>query len=158
MKEMGTEDVYNIDVFQVLLKYEISRSSRYPCPLSLLQIKTTPMAVNPEALAEAPTVFAAALNKHLRSADIPARTGNLFTVLLPNSDKHGAEVVCQRLMSVFKNKLEDTKGNTLTFSLQVGVTSHPGGGSVTSGELIGKAEEALRQSMLKGPNTYVYIA
>jgi GGDEF domain-containing protein len=160
MKKMGaiTEDVYNIDVFQVLLKYEIARSSRYPSPLTLIQIKTTPTAHNPETLRAAPLIFSAALNTHLRSADIPARSGDMFTILLPNSDKHGAQTVCERLLSVFKNKFEDSSGNSVTFSLHIGVTTHPGGGAITREGLLEKAEEGLTQSQRKGPNTYVFIA
>jgi len=151
-------DVYNIDVFQILLKYEISRSKRYPCPLTLIQIAITPLTANPEALTAAPQVFAAALNAHLRSVDIPARAGSLFTILLPNSDKHGAQAVCERLLSVFKNKFEDANGNSIVFSVQIGATTHPGGEGVTSQVLLENAEEALKQSTRKGQNTYVFLA
>jgi hypothetical protein len=160
MKKMDslTGDVYNIDVFQILLKYEVSRSKRYPCPQTLIQIEITPTASTPEALHTAPLIFSAALNAHLRSVDIPARTGSLFTILLPNSDKHGAQAVCERMLSVFKNKFEDEAGNSITFSLHIGATTHPGGASITSEGLIEKAEEALTQSKRKGANTYVFLA
>lgn len=150
-------DVYNIDVFQVLLKYEISRSTRYPNPLTLIQIEAKPTALSSEALKDAPLVFASALNRHLRSSDIPARNGNIFTILLPNSDKHGARTVCERLLSVFRNKFEDKDGNSLAFSLQMGVTYHPGGKDLTSGLLLQKANEGLTQSKRKGPNTFVFV-
>ena len=160
MKNNGaiTEDVYNMVVFQVLLKYEIARTSRYPSPLTLIQIETMPSALTPEALNVAPLIFSAALNTHLRSADIPARSGNLFTILLPNSDKHGGQSVCERLLSIFKNKFEDSSGNSVTFSLHIGVTTHPGGETINGEDLLKKAEEGLMQSRRKGPNTYVFIA
>jgi len=150
-------DVYNIDVFQVLLKYEVSRSTRYPNPLTLIQIDMKPNALSPETLKTAPLVFASALNKHLRASDIPARNGNMFTILLPNSDKHGARTVCERLLSVFRNKFEDREGNSLTLSLHMGVTYHPGGKDLTSGLLLQKASDGLTQSQRKGPNTYVFV-
>ncbi|MCA1900258.1 MAG: GGDEF domain-containing protein [Chloroflexi bacterium] len=152
------EDVYNIDVFQVLLKYEIERSKRYPCPLTLLQIETNPAAVNPQTLKAAPLIFASALSAHLRAADIPARTGNLFTVLLTNADRHGAQAVCERLLSVFKNKLEDGAGNSIAFSLQIGATSHPGGETLDMEKLIQKTEEALQQAKKKGQNVWAFSA
>jgi hypothetical protein len=157
-KEAITGDVYNIDVFQVLFKYEIARSSRYPSPLTLIQIETTPTSLTSEAIHAAPLIFSTALNTHLRSADIPARSGNQFTLLLPNSDKHGAQAVCERLLSVFKNKFEDENGNTITFSLQIGATTHPGGEAITRESLLEKAEEGVIQSKRKGANTYVFIA
>jgi hypothetical protein len=60
----------------------------------------TPSTLNEEALVSASSVFATALNAHLRSVDIPFRTKNIFTVLLPTSNEHGAHAVCERLLSV----------------------------------------------------------
>jgi diguanylate cyclase (GGDEF)-like protein len=160
MKKMDTltGDVYNIDVFQILLNYEIARSKRYPCPLTLIEMEMTPIAFNSEAISDAPLIFSAALNAHLRSADIPARSGNFFTILLPNSDKHGAQAVCERLLSVFKNKFEDANGNSVTFSLHMGVTTHSGGEKISSEGLVEKAKEGLLQSKRKGANTFVFLA
>jgi hypothetical protein len=36
------EEVYSSDVFEILFEYEVSRSQRYPTPLSLLLIEMTP--------------------------------------------------------------------------------------------------------------------
>jgi len=152
------EEVYNNDVFQILLEYEIARSKRYPSPLSLLQIEMTPFAISAEALSAAPEIFSSALNTHLRSADIPSKTGNLFTLLLPNSDKHGVRAVCERLLSVFKNKFETSDGNSVTFSLHIGATTHAGGETIISESILQKAEEALKQSRLKGANTYTFLS
>jgi hypothetical protein len=152
------EDVYNSDVFQILLEYEISRSKRYPSPLSLLKIEVTPSALDSETLSAAPAIFSSALNKHLRAADIPSKTGNIFTLLLPNSDKHGAQAVCERLLSVFKNKFETPEGNSITFSLHIGANTHAGGANISSENILQKAGEALSQSRQKGPNTYVFLS
>jgi len=160
MRKTGsvTEDIYNSDVFQILLEYEISRVKRYPCPLTLIQIEMTPTALNPEALNAASAIFSSALNAHLRSADIPAKTGNLFSLLLPNSDKHGAQAVCERLLSVFKSKFEDSNGNSITFSLYIGAATHAGDALITSKSLVEQAEEAIKQSRRKGANTYVLLS
>jgi hypothetical protein len=152
------EDVYNSDVFQILLEYEISRSKRYPSPLTLIQVEMTPYTSNPEALSAAPAIFSTALNTHLRSVDIPSKAGNIFMLLLPNSDRHGAQAVCERLLSVFKNKFETPEGNSVTFSLFVGSTTHAGGETISSETVLQKAEEALKQSRLKGANTYVLLS
>jgi GGDEF domain-containing protein len=151
------KDIYNNDVFQILLDYEVSRSKRYPSPLSLLQIETMPHALNAEALSAAPEIFSSALNAHLRSADIPAKAGNTFMLLLPNSDKHGTQAVCERLLSVFKNKFQTSNGDSITFSLHIGATTHTGGATISSLGVLQKAEEALKQSRLKGANTYIFL-
>jgi diguanylate cyclase (GGDEF)-like protein len=160
MKKPNTlnEDIYSSDVFQILFDYEISRCKRYPSPLSLLLIEMTPHATNAEALGAASGIFSSAINAHLRSSDIPSKKGNRFTLLLPNSDKHGAQVVCERLLSVFKNKFETPEGNSVTFSLHIGTTTHAGGPTLDGKSILQKAEEALQQSRSKGPNTHIFLA
>jgi len=151
------DEIYSSDVFQILYEYEITRSQRYPSPLTLLKIEMTPSALNDDLLGNASTVFASALNAHLRSVDIPSRAGNLYSVVLPTSDEHGARAVCERLLSVFKNKFDVSNG-AIAFSLQIGATTHSGGPTMTSESILQKAEEALKQSKLKGPNTYIVLS
>jgi diguanylate cyclase (GGDEF)-like protein len=157
MKKMVSrgDELYSRDVFQVLFEYEVSRCQRYPAPLALLQIEMSPTTLNEEAISSAGSVFASALNAHLRSVDIPSRNGNIFLVLLPTSDEHGARAVCERLLSVFKNKHESPNGVSFVFSLQIGATAIKGGTDISSEAILQKAEEALKQSRLKGQNTYV---
>jgi hypothetical protein len=160
MKKIDTlnGDMYNSDVFQILFDYEISRSKRYPSPLTLIQLEMTPIAVSAEALEAAPEIFSSVLNLHLRSVDIPSKTENIFTLLLPNSDKHGAHAVCERLLVIFKNKLETPSGDSVVFSLNIGATTHAGGADITSEGVLQKATEALKQSKRKGANTYVFLS
>lgn len=148
------EEVYSSDVFEILFDYEISRSQRYPMPLSLLQIEATPSAMDEESLQKAHTTFTAKINSHIRSVDIPSMIGNRLYVLLPTTNEAGARTVCERLISIFKSKVDDA----LTFSLQIGASSHSGGSSLTGELLKQKADEALTQSKIKGPHTYVLIA
>ena len=152
------EGVYSADVFQVLIEYEISRSRRYPSPLALIEIVVKPVASHEAALESAPATFLSTLSHHLRSVDIPSKTGNVFKVLLPTTDENGARAVCERLLSVFKNRFDSPNGFSIAFSLQIGATVHAGGETLSSAELFQKAEDALKQSKLKGPNTYVLLA
>ena len=151
------DEIYSSDVFQILYEYEVSRSKRYPAPLTLLKIETASSALNDDLLGAASTVFTTALNAHIRSVDIPSRAGNLYSVLLPTSDEHGARAVCERLLSVFKNKFDVANG-AVAFSIQIGATSHNGGSTISGESIIQKAEEALKQSKLKGPNTYYILS
>ncbi len=151
----GTE-IYSSDVFEVLYEYEISRSKYYPSALTLIKIEMSYSAQNDALLGSATTVFAKALNSHLRSVDIPALTGNLYTVLFPTSNEHGARAICERLLSVFRNKFSFSNGD-IVFSLQIGATTHGGGSSMSGDILQNKVDEALKQSKLKGPNTYVLL-
>lgn len=160
MKKIMTrgEEIYSDDVFQILFEYEVSRCKRYPAPLAFLQIEMTPSTLNQEAAGAAASVFASALNAHLRSVDIPSKTGNVFMVLLPTTDEHGAHMLCERLLSIFKNKFDTQNGIPIVFSLQIGATAHSGGATLSGDDLLQKAKEALKQSKLKGPNTYVLLS
>jgi PleD family two-component response regulator len=151
------DEIYSSDVFQILYEYEVSRSKRYPSPLTLLKIEMAPSALNDELLGTASTIFASALNAHLRSVDIPSKTGTSYSVVLPASDEHGARAVCVRLLSVFKNKFDVSNG-AIAFSLQIGATSHNGGSTITGESILQKADEALKQSKLKGSNTYIVLS
>ena len=151
-------EMYTSDVFQILFDYEVSRCKRYPSPLTLIQLEMTPTAISAEALSAAPGIFSSALNTHLRSVDIPSKAGNVFTLLLPNSDKHGAHAVCERLLSVFRKKFETPDGESIVFSLCIGATTHDGGPTITKASLHQNAEEARKQSKSKGANTYVFLS
>lgn len=150
------EDIYNSDVFKILFDYEVSRSQRYPSPMALLQIEMSPSALNTDLLTLASAVFTTALNSHLRSVDIASKYGDSFRVLLPNTNEHGARAVCERLISVYRNEF-NVSGGTIAFSLQIGASTHNGGPEMSAEDLMRKAKEALKQSRLKGPNTYVIV-
>ncbi len=153
------EEVYSMDVFEILFQYEVSRSQRYPAPLSLLQIEAMPpSALNEDAIQKASTLFAAKINSHIRSIDIPSQTGNRIYILLPTTDDAGTRTVCERLLSIFKTRVDGKDDETMAFSLQIGASSHPGGSSLTEEFLLQKAEEALQQSKNKGSHSYFLMA
>ena len=148
------EEFYDGHVFQILMDYEITRSKRYPSPLSLLDIEMSSTATNEDTHRAAPSLFASVLTVHLRSVDIPAGTGNRFKVLLPTTNEVGVKAICERLISVFRTKFDTEDGSSIAFTLNIGGFTHPGGESLASETLLGKAEDALKQSIQKGPNTY----
>lgn len=159
MKKISSrgEEIYNSDVFDVLVDYEVSRSKRYPTPMSLLHLEMTLIASNEEGLQAALGVFTSALNVHLRSVDVPSVSGSTFRILLPTTDEAGLRAVCERLLSVFRNKFNTPNGSSISFSLQIGATSHPGGAGLSTESMFQKAEEALKQSRLKGANTFILL-
>jgi PleD family two-component response regulator len=148
------EDIYGIDVFEILFDYEITRTKRIPTPLAMLHIEVTPTSSNEETLKAAPAVFITALNTHLRSVDIPSSAGRDYKVLLPTTDEPGVRTVCERLLSVFKNKF-DTPGGSVAFSIQIGATVCAANVVPSKENIYQKAKEALMLSKLKGSNTYV---
>jgi len=152
------DELYGRDVFHVLMEYEIARSRRYPSPISLVHMNILPNATDEAALQVAPSIFGAALNSHIRSIDIPSGLRNECLILLPTTDENGGRSVCERLLSVFKNKFETPGGMSVTFSLHIGLASHSGGQSLWQETLLEQAETALKQSKFKGPNTYIVFS
>jgi hypothetical protein len=148
------EEVYGIDVFEILFDYEITRTQRIPAPLAMLHIEMTPITTNEETLKAAPVVFISALNTHLRSVDIPSSAGRDYKILLPTTDEAGVRTVCERLLSVFKNKF-DTPNGSVAFSIQIGATVCAANAVLSKENISQKAKEALKLSKLKGQNTFV---
>lgn len=149
------DELYSDDVFWVLFDYEVTRSQRYPSSLTLIKIETTPSAGDPVINRAAASIFSVALNSHLRMADIPTGNGNTYLILLPTTDESGGRAVCERMLSVFRNRFDITEGASITFSINMGMASHPGGPSLTVDELLRGTQKAIQQSKLNGPNSYV---
>jgi GGDEF domain-containing protein len=154
MQSRGDE-LYSDDVFWVLFDYEVTRSQRYPSPLSLVQIEMKPSTGDPVIMRAAASIFCSALNSHLRSSDIPTGSDSNYFVLLPTTEEKGCRALCERLISIFRNRYESKEGQSITFSLNIGMASHTGGSAMTKEDLLQGAEKAIKQSKLKGPNTYV---
>lgn len=150
------EEVYSTDVFEILFDYEITRVKRNPAPMALLHIEITSTASNEETAQAAPTVFVTALNTHLRSVDIPSTAGRDFRVLLPSTDEPGARTVCERLLSVFKNSFATPNGS-VAFTLQIGIVACAAGVELSMSDISQRAKDAVKQSRLKGPNTFVVV-
>lgn len=155
--DFRNENIYNSEVFQILVEYEVARARRYPSPVALIELEMTPVVSSKDALDAALGIFTTTLNRHLRSVDIPSKNENTFRILLPTTNEAGARTVCERLLSVFKNKFDMPDGASITFSLNIGATAHNGGPQLSSAALFENAGESLRQSKMKAPNTYVVI-
>lgn len=151
------DEVYEDDVFKVLLDYEITRSKRYPTNIALIHIEFNPIG-NEKALSAASAVFSRALNTHIRAADIPSIKKNEFKVLMPSTTENGLQSICERLLSVFKNSFTTKEGQAIAFSINIGGVCHPGGESLSRESFMETAQTALKQSKQKGANTYVILS
>jgi predicted signal transduction protein with EAL and GGDEF domain len=146
--------LYNREVFDVLFEYEINRSQRYPNSISLLNIMIIPGEENPEIQEAMDSEISTLLNTHLRSADIPAKTGDQYLILLPITDENGGRSVCERLLSVFKGLIRSETGITFSVSAYIGLAFHPGGIGLSSTILIQQAASALKHARQQGLPTY----
>lgn len=151
------DEMYDDEVFQVLVDYEITRCIRYPTNISLIHIEYIASG-NDKALLSAPKIFSTTLNGHIRSADIPSVKKNEFKILMPATSENGLQSICERLISVFRSSFTTKEGSSIAFSVNIGGISHPGGESLSREEFLGAAQIALKQSKQKGSNTYIILS
>ena len=152
-KFSSQSELYDENVFKMLVEYEIARFQRYPSPISLLRIGLAPINPTQEEAANAPTALATMLNMRLRQADIPARIGNEFVVLLPNTDEISARVVAERLLRIAVGTINTPLGFSARVTICIGLACHSGGPIFTAERLMSDAEAALRQARSVGPQT-----
>ncbi len=147
-------EIYDENVFKLLLDYEVARSQRYASPLALLRVGLA--LINPTQVetSNVPTALATMLNMRLRRADIPARIGNEFVILLPNTNETAARTVCDRLLRITVGTQHTPLGFTTRVTICIGMTSHSGGPNLNGERLMHEAESALRQALAIGPQTY----
>jgi diguanylate cyclase (GGDEF)-like protein len=156
MKRESSSNIqlYNQEVFEVLLEYEMNRSQRYPSPICLLHISINASRQTTEHQQAIDAEVSAQLNAHLRSVDIPAKIGDQYLVLLPTTDERGGRTVCERLLSVFKGLFHSGAGITFSISTFIGLAFHPGGADLSSAVLNQRAASALKHARQQGLPTY----
>jgi diguanylate cyclase (GGDEF)-like protein len=146
-------ELYDENVFKTLVEYEIARSQRYPSPISLLRIGLALINPSQNDAANAPAALAAMLNMRLRQADIPARIGNEFVVLLPNTDEISGRAVAERLLRIAVGTVNTPLGFSNRVTICIGLACHSGGPILTVEQLMSDAETALKQARSVGPQT-----
>ncbi len=148
-------DIHTEDVFNIILDYEVSRAMRYPTPMALMCIEIVPRSNNLETLQAASNLFVSALNKHIRSADVPCVSDKEIKIMLPATNQSGLLSTCERILSIFKQEFESEDGHKISFDLYIGGTAQEGGGDLSRSKLLENSQSALLESKRKGINTYV---
>jgi predicted signal transduction protein with EAL and GGDEF domain len=151
-------NLYNENVFRLLMDYEIRRSQRYVSPLCLLRLAIVMDHPTAQEIQNAPAVLNSILNSRLRAADLPAKIGGEYAVLLPVTDEAGGRALCERLLIVSRGTHQVDGGPTARLSLCIGMTSHPGGPSLRGDLLTQEAETALAKARQHGPQSYVVFS
>lgn len=147
-------EIYDENVFRLLLDYEVARSQRYANPLSILRIGLALINPSQAEAGNAPMALANMLNMRLRRADIPTRIGDDFVVLLPNTSENNARTVCERLLRITVGTQHTPLGFTTRVTVCIGLASHVGGANLNGERLMREAETALKQARAIGPQTY----
>lgn len=161
MEMLATTDgltmLYNHRTFQDILTEEISRSTRYKRPLSLLLMDidhfkkfndTYGHPVGDLVLKE----ISACIRQTVRSNDVPARYGGEeFTVIIPETDSDSAMIIGDRIRQNIENLVIKNKKDELKVTVSIGCatfTVH----AKDKQELINYADIAMYFSKQNGRN------
>ena len=150
--------LYPQRMLERLLTNELSRSRRYPNPLSLvyigLRFDDNP---SPDMLGAAQLLLTNLLHSRLREVDMPGHYQGNYLIIMPLADLSGAQLAVERLVEqVQAARLSKTGADGVApFSICAGVVSHPGGGDVSPEELLSRVSSALWEAHRRGPHSVV---
>ncbi len=155
----GLTELYNYRYFHQHLQMELEREKRYGRPLSLvmLDIDNFRDYNNQYGHPVGDLVLknlASILKTTTRGCDVICRYGGEeFTVILPETDKEEASIVCERIrQEVEKTNLHDGEGNSIgNICITIGLASFPIDADNKNG-LIEQADKALYQGKEAGKN------
>lgn len=138
-------ELYPYETFYALLEYETKRAKRYDDWTSLVRlvVEAESSDKNQEPQYGAEVYAINVLNIQLRDVDIPCRVGNEFLVLMPCTDDLGAQIVCERLETLFRLEAEVYDKVSFKLNFTIGSISLPGDNSLTSKSLMDGASLAL---------------
>ena len=147
----GLTGLFNRRYFNELINIEISRLKRAPSSLSLLMLDIDNFKnyndkeghqAGDELLKGAAKVF----NNSVRTSDIVCRYGGEeFIILLPQTDKTGAQIIAERLRVQF--------GLYLPTTVSIGISTIPQDAQNME-DLIKKADDAMYQAKKSGKNKW----
>jgi len=148
MKDVLTHEIelYSLESFQTLLDHEVHRSRRYKTPLTLIHLAIETNPDRPEILHSAEMFAINILDVQLRDTDIPCRKGNEFLILMPATDETGGRVVCERLAKLFNVPHQTYDRVSFALTIFVGMSSLPGGSSLTSSNLMDQSTKAMQHA------------
>jgi diguanylate cyclase (GGDEF)-like protein/PAS domain S-box-containing protein len=156
----GLTGLYNHRRFVEELATTAARARRYNHPLSLMLVDVDHFKQINDTYGHpaGDTVLleiAGRLQKGVRSTDAVGRLGgDEFAVLLPETDREGADILAQRLLESVRRPVELSSGDMIPVTISLGVVSRTGM-QITSGEaLLQEADEALYAVKRTGRNGY----
>jgi diguanylate cyclase (GGDEF)-like protein len=154
----GLTELYNHRYFQEQLKIQVSHSSRYNTPLSLIIIdidffKNFNDSFGHQSGDAVLRQVAFVLKKNVRAADIVCRYGGEeMSIILPNTTYDEAVNIAQKLCTfVSSKKFKLSNGRESNVTISLGVSSFGEDGSSPS-EIIESADKRLYHAKENGRN------
>jgi len=153
----GLTALFNHGFFQIALEHESERFRRYQTPFTLALIDIDSFYVYNRRHGHVKgdrmlKIISELLKENIRAVDLAARySGDVFALLLTNTDAHQALEMMERIRQVIAVK---TNGEA---TVSIGFASHPHDGTEKE-NLIRKAQEALLRAKIRGKNRIDFIS
>ncbi|MNE05140.1 Response regulator PleD [compost metagenome] len=162
--QLATRDfltgLYNRREAMALVKAELARATRKPSSLCMLMLdidhfKRVNDTHGHDAGDEVLKFFAQLLNQTVRQQDRVARIGGEeFLLLLPDTDRAGAQAMAERVLQALRLSTLDYAGNRIGVTSSIGVTAWQGPEDSVQAMLI-RSDRLLYQAKQQGRDCYV---
>jgi diguanylate cyclase (GGDEF)-like protein len=153
--------LFNRRRFGEALDHECAVTKRYKSPLSFLMLdldhfKKVNDTYGHDAGDEVLRMVADLLRQSLREVDLPARIGgDELAILLPQTPKHRAEIVAQRIRTAVERTPVEHRGQRIDVTASVGIADDSDVDAGDGEALMRAADRALYQAKLGGRNRVV---
>ncbi|MBN2372554.1 GGDEF domain-containing protein [bacterium] len=159
----GLTGLYNHRHFWEQASIEMKRANRYSEPLSCLMIdidnfKFVNDRYNHQFGDSVLRRIATILKTPLRATDILARYGgDEFSVLLPNTDYQGSQVISKKIIKRVRESNFKVKDSSTTVTISLGVSSYPVDQIMDPSQLVEYADTALYEAKAKGKDQICFF-
>ena len=160
----GLTGLYNYRHFWERVDVELKRANRYTEPLSCLMIDIDNFKYINDRFDHQFGDFilkkiSQILKSPLRATDILARYGgDEFSILLPNTDYDGTQVISKKIIERIRGLQFETKGSSsTTVTISLGVSAYPIDQIVESSQLVEYADAALYEAKAKGKDQICFF-
>jgi hypothetical protein len=143
-------------VFSLLLNHEITRTERYPSPISLSIFSVClPSLLTNEILEAVDILFFKILKTKLRQTDIISKYNDTYLILLTNTDLTGAQIATRRVLEHLNTKIVTKQNQVVNLGVCASLAANPTGSTSTAEDLLKKASQAHQTARSAGPGSIV---
>ena len=160
----GLTGLYNYRHFWDRVDVELKRANRYAEPLSCLMIDIDNFKfINDSFDHQVGDLIlkkiSRILKSPLRATDLLARYGgDEFSILLPNTDYEGTQVISKKIIDRVRRFEFETKGtSSATVTISLGVSSYPLDRIFDSTQLVEYADAALYEAKARGKDRICFF-
>lgn len=152
--------LYNMRAFSSMLQRAFKQSVRHAHPLSVIMVdsdnlKNVNDSLGHDAGNRLLQHLVRCVKDELRGSDVMARFGgDEFVILLPETNRHGAHELAERIRNSVEVSRFDVRGNDFNITISLGIASYPDdGGNLEM--ILDKADKAMYRAKNQGRNRVV---